>query len=123
MVRPPSTEVPSHVEAPLLEDARPFCPRCRAPLRFDGEDLFCVACGYEYAVTPAIRRAITGRIRRPAAAALAPLAWAVRSFPGPAGLAVIAGCALLAVAFALTRRGLSRRSLTRRSPFQPGVRR
>jgi predicted amidophosphoribosyltransferase len=40
-------EVPQIVP-PRQRDGRLLCPRCDARLLFDGEELLCLACGYEF---------------------------------------------------------------------------
>jgi hypothetical protein len=39
---------PIHVSPPVMRDGRPVCPRCSSRLLYDGAEMVCVACGYEY---------------------------------------------------------------------------
>jgi hypothetical protein len=36
------------IEPPRVERGQPHCPRCDGRLLFDGAELLCLACGYEY---------------------------------------------------------------------------
>jgi uncharacterized protein (DUF983 family) len=36
------------IATPIRFDGRYGCPRCRGRLFFDGDELVCVVCGYEY---------------------------------------------------------------------------
>ena len=36
------------IPLPVRYEGHLACPRCRGRLFFDGDELMCVACGYEY---------------------------------------------------------------------------
>lgn len=50
------------VPAPIRFEGQLGCPRCRGRLFFDGDELVCVACGYEY--DPGSAAAMTRQLGR-----------------------------------------------------------
>jgi uncharacterized protein (DUF983 family) len=43
-------QAPTRALSPLVRGRRMHCPRCTAGLLVEGTDLFCVLCGYAYAL-------------------------------------------------------------------------
>lgn len=95
------------VEKPRLQRGRPHCPRCEARLLYDGEELLCLACGYEY--SPSDRELAQYRSSWRRAAAIAGIAPGVAlGIPlGVAGAAVAAAVGIVVLLMGL--RGWHRR--------------
>ncbi len=87
----------AEIQRPELRKGRLHCPRCAARLLYDGEELLCLACGYEYLPSDRELAEYRGSWRRAAAVVGVAPALALGMPLGTAGVVALAAVGMVLV--------------------------